>query len=420
MELRQYLSLVWKWAWLVVLAVFIAGASSFIASKAATPLYRTKTTIIVGRVIENPDPNARDFSTGQQLAQTYSQLARREPVLRSAIERLGLKMGWQALASQVNSNVIPQTQLLEIYVVDVDPYRAKVLADTIAEELIRQSPTTPDTTQEQLDFTHAQMEDLKLKIEQGHEEIIRLNRELDAANSSRLIQDLENKINVQEGKISGWQSTYSQLLASLQGGNTNVLSIVEIASLPSRPISPNIPMNVMLASVVGLVLSIGGIFLIEYLDDTIKSPEDIERISGLPTLGTIAQIEGSEYEDKLIALRQPLSPTVEAYRVLRTNLQYSSPDRPLRTLMITSPNPAEGKSITLANLAVVIAQSGKRVIAVDTDLRRPVLHTIFGLPNRHGFSNALLGNVENVLHQLQETGIQNLRILTTGVLPPNP
>jgi capsular exopolysaccharide synthesis family protein len=420
MELRHYLHIAWKWSWLVVLAVLIAGGASYFASKSATPLYRTKTTLMIGRAIENPDPRSVDLNTGQQLAHTYSQLARREPILAATIERLGLRMSWQNLAGRVSTNVVPQTQLLEIFVVDSDPLRAKVLADAIAEELIRQSPTTPDNSQEQLAFTQAQIDDLKSKIERGQKEINRLTIELDSANSSRLIQDLQNKISIHESKISGWQNTYSQLLTSVQGGNINFLRVVEVAARPSSPFSPNVSMNVMLASVIGLVLAVGGIFLIEYLDDTVKTSEDVRRASGLPTLGLISRISGKQYPDKLIALRQPLSPIVEGYRVLRTNLLYASPDKPLKTIMVTSPNAGEGKSVTLANLAVVIAQSGRSVILVDTDMRRPVVHTIFSVSNRRGLSDAILESPESVFDFLQDTGVQNLRVLCSGGLPPNP
>jgi capsular exopolysaccharide synthesis family protein len=199
-----------------------------------------------------------------------------------------------------------------------------------------------------------------------------------------------------------------------------VLSVVEEATLPRFPISPNVRMNVMLAAAIGAILAIGGAFLIEYLDDTIKNPDDVTRTSSLPTLGAIARIEGHEYSDKLIAVKQPLSPIVEAYRVLRTNLRFSSVDNPTRTLVMTSPGPSEGKSVSLANLAVVLAQSGQRVIVVDTDLRRPVQHKIFGLPNRYGLSDAILHPNPGVREHLQETNIENLRVLTSGALPPNP
>jgi non-specific protein-tyrosine kinase len=179
-------------------------------------------------------------------------------------------------------------------------------------------------------------------------------------------------------------------------------------------------MTVMLASAIGLVLAVGGAFLIEYLDDTIKTSDDVTRTADLPTLARIARIEGETYPEKLIAAHQPLSPTVEAYRLLRANLQFSSVDRPLHALMVNSPGPGQGKSVTLANLAVVMAQSGLRVVAVDADLRRPALHKIFGLPNSHGLSDAILQANPPVGEHLQATEVENLWVLASGPLPPNP
>ena len=421
MELRHYLSLIWKWMWLIILSVVVAAVSSYLASKAATPLYRTSTTLMVGRVTENPDPNSIDLWTGQQLAYTYTQLALRQPVLQGAIDSLGLEMGWQTLAAQVESAIVPQTMLMEISVVDTDPYRAKVLADAIAQYLILQSPAaTSAADPEEVAFIQAQLEDLKSKIEDGQTQLLHLQQEMDAATSARQIQDLENQINILDNKISGWQYTYSQYRIALQGGDVNALSVVEEASINPVQISPNVRMNVLLAAVIGMVLAIGGAILIEYLDDTVKTPEDVTRISGLATIGTIARIDGGDYAEKLIALHKPLSPTAEAYRGLRTNLQFSAVDHPPKSVVMTSPGPGEGKSITLANLAVVMAQSGMRVILVDTDLRRPVQHKIFGLPNRHGFSDAIISQENEFLQYLQNTSVENIRLLSSGSLPPNP
>jgi non-specific protein-tyrosine kinase len=471
MELRQIFGIVWKWIWLVTLAVVIASTSSFLASKAATPLYRTKTTLMIGRTIQNPQPNTMDLYASQQLAYTYIQLAKREPVLKGAIQSLGLNMNWQALAGQVSASNIPQTQLLEISVVDSDPYRAKVLADAVAQQLILLSPSSENKGDtEELAFTKAQLDDLKSKIENAQKELTRLRQELDASNSARQIQDLQNQIFLQDSKISGWQNTYSQLLLTYQGGDVNTISVVEEASIPTYPFSPNTKMNVLTAAAIGLVLAVGGAFLIEYLDDTIKNPEDVTRTTNLPTLGAVPIIEGDDYSKKLIAVNDPLSPIVESFRILRTNLQFSTVDHQVQTMLVTSPGPSEGKSISLANLAVVLAQSGLSVIVVDTDLRRPTIHKIFDLPNRHGLTDALLhikntsdkmqpdrvtatpslasfsGNPalnntispiqpasdqsemqpaivvasQEVTDYIQDTSVENLRVLTTGPLPPNP
>jgi non-specific protein-tyrosine kinase len=120
----------------------------------------------------------------------------------------------------------------------------------------------------------------------------------------------------------------------------------------------------------------------------------------------------------LIALRDPRAPAAEAYRTLRTNIQFSSLDKPLRTLLATSTAPDEGKSTTLANLAVTIAQAEQRVILVDCDLRRPTLHTLFDLPNETGLTSMIL--TEDAPPPLQETGVPGLSLLSSGPLPPRP
>jgi non-specific protein-tyrosine kinase len=179
-------------------------------------------------------------------------------------------------------------------------------------------------------------------------------------------------------------------------------------------------MQVLLAAAIGAMLAVGAAFLIEYLDDTLKSPEEVARTMGISTLGGITRISGDTPAEKLITIRHPKSPISEAYRVMRTNLQFSSLDRPLKSLVVTSPNPVEGKSTTLANLGVVMAQAGNSVVLVDSDLRRPMLHKIFQLSNKQGLTSALLEDEPLVDGHLQDTGIENLRVLTSGPLPPNP
>ncbi len=122
---------------------------------------------------------------------------------------------------------------------------------------------------------------------------------------------------------------------------------------------------------------------------------------------------------RLVTLTNPSSPVSEAYRTLRTNIQFSGLDRPLRTLLVTSTSPTEGKSTTLANLAITIAQAGKRVIVVDCDLRKPTIHEIFGLPNRVGLTSLMLPS-EDASEALQDPGIDNLTVITSGPIPPNP
>lgn len=188
MELRKYFRIVWKWWWLVLIAVFIASASSYYASKKAIPQYRSKTTLMVGRVTQNPDPNSAELYLGQQLASTYMQMVTREPVLRATVESFGWNIGWEQIAPKITANVVPNTQLIEIYATDSDPNLAKNLADTVAQQLIKLSPSgSNQVSQEQLIFIQTQLADLQEKITAGKNDLVDLNSQLDAANSAREI-----------------------------------------------------------------------------------------------------------------------------------------------------------------------------------------------------------------------------------------
>jgi succinoglycan biosynthesis transport protein ExoP len=169
--------------------------------------------------------------------------------------------------------------------------------------------------------------------------------------------------------------------------------------------------------VIGVVLACGAAYLLEYMDDTLKDPDDVQANLGLTTLGAVPRM--SVGGEQLVALADSRSAATEAYRVLRTNLQFAAVGMPLHTLLITSASPSEGKSLTAANLSIALAQAGKRVIAVDADLHRPRLHQYFDLPNGAGVTTALLQEQPSLDGLLQPHFIPNLRVLTSGPLPPN-
>lgn len=440
MALEQYFAVVKKWWWLMVASTLVAAVSSYLSLSRVPRIYQATTTVMVGQSLQKTDPTYQDFAISQQLAQTYANMVSRQPVLTSAAEALSLPyVPW---SGNVAARTVPGTQLMEISVRDTDPRRAQALADEIARQLILQSPTESVEDRDRRTFVQNQLQNLEANIQAAEEEIVEEQARLDAANSARAIQQYQNNIAALQQKLGTYQSTYASLLQTVQGG-TNYLSIVEPAILPTQPISPQVMETVMLAAAIGLALAVGGAFLIEFLDDTIKTPEDVTRVSELPTLGAIARMGGKTYADKLIAVRHPRSPVAEAYRALRTNIQFTSVDRPLRTLLITSSSPVEGKSVSLANLALVMAQAGRSVILVDADLRRPSQHKIFGLSNHHGLSNALLTPQPDPAEYLNEldlaslaplpapaddgespilqpAGIGDLQIITCGPLPPNP
>jgi non-specific protein-tyrosine kinase len=175
----------------------------------------------------------------------------------------------------------------------------------------------------------------------------------------------------------------------------------------------------MLAAVVGLMIAAGIIFLIEFLDDTIRDPQEITRRWGIPVLGMIVSYKSSSGE-ALVTVKHPRSPISEAFRSLRTNLQFAGIDTPIRTLLVTSPSPSDGKTTIVANLASVIAQSGRSVVIVDADLRRPRIHKMFQLSNRVGLTDQFIRTQDRFDGSLKSTEVANLHAITSGNLPPNP
>ena len=224
---------------------------------------------------------------------------------------------------------------------------------------------------------------------------------------------------------------------SLAGQKENI-KILDKAIVPLFPIKPKKKMNLMLGALIGLGLGIGLTFLLEYFDNSIKDPEELERL-GLPILATIPEISPSQLVKKvkrrggntevmsdaetiatrLIAHYDPKSPISEAYRTFRTNIQFKNKQSKNIVALVTSSAPKEGKSTTVANLAITMAQLGSRTILVDTDLRRPVIHSIFNARKEMGVTNYLMGKVglEDIV---KPTFVDNLSIITSGPLPPNP
>jgi capsular exopolysaccharide synthesis family protein len=421
MELRQYINVLIKWWWLILASVLVASTASLLGTLAIPRTYQSRTTLMVGQALQNPNPSQSDFYTGQSLAQSYADLVKREPILRAALQTLGLDWDWMALQGMITSRVVPGTQLLEIIVLDTDPQRAKYLVDEIVRQLIRQSPAGSNTTGgEDRQFIQQQVDDLKANITKGQAEVRQMDDVIAGASSARQIQDARSRQAALESQIATWQATYAQLMTNLQQGTTNFLSVVESAQVPGTSVSTSLASNVLLAAVIGFVLAGAAAFVLEYLDDTIKTSDDLRTMVNLASLGSVGSVDGDQHSDRLVTLNQPRSPQAEAYRGIRTNLQYSSIDRPLRSLLITSANPQEGKSLTAINLAIAFAQSGQRVILVDADMRRPCQHKILSLPNKAGLTSMLLDSNEQVSDVLQSVAVENLRVVTSGPLPPNP
>ncbi|MDW8267998.1 MAG: polysaccharide biosynthesis tyrosine autokinase [Anaerolineae bacterium] len=416
-ELRKYVLPLRKWWWLLLASTLVAMVSSFIVVRQQPFIYRTLAVVLVGSSIENRNPNINELWLSQQLAVTYADIAQRQRIRQAVMANLGL-----SALPEYNVRVVPNTQLIEITVTDTSPERAQAVANELANQLVALGPTTADAEDQRRQvFIEQQLIDLETKIRETQEEIERKQAELANLFSARQIADTQAQIAGLQNKLNTLQSNYAALLANTQRGARNTLTVIEPAVLPTEPVGPNKVAIILLAAAIGFALAAGTAYLLEYLDDTLKNPDDIRQITNLITLGAVPHLGRaiSSYEE-LIATNEGRSPGAEAFRVLRTNLQFAGIDRPLRTLLVSSPAPHEGKSLVVANLAVAFAQIGQRVIVVDTDLHRPRQHRLFGLPNNAGLTTALLTAQPATDGLLQETKVEGLRVLTSGPLPPNP
>lgn len=224
-----------------------------------------------------------------------------------------------------------------------------------------------------------------------------------------------------------YQGIYTNLLNNLESvqlarlQNTPNIVQIEPADVPEKPIRPRPLQNVLLGAAIGLILAAGVIFLVEYLDDTIKTMEDVEHILQVPVIGYIAEIQyNSKSGEGLYVIRQPRSPVSEAFRSLRTNLEFADVDRPIRSLLVTSAGPNDGKTTITINLAAIIAQEGRKVVIIDADLRRPKVHHFLGLHNQFGLSDLFRGKVTLPMIFQHTSDLENVAVVTTGSLPPNP
>lgn len=422
-EIRKYIMTIWRWWWLVILFTVIAAALGYFISEQEEQVYEATTTIIVGQSIQATELNNSDFSISEQLARTYADIARRQPVLQGVINNLGLDLSAQSLRGRVNVSPIEETQLLQISVEAGSLEEAQLIADEVARQLILLSPTSLENQQasENQQFIRQRLTSLQTKIEAGQARLEELETSMTGSLAADQVQELQSEINSLESLIADWENNYTQLLVFVEGERSaNYLAVIEPAQGSSTPIRPRTRLNTIIAGMLGFALSLGLIFLIEFLDDRLKSSDDLHQTLGLTVLGSISRIRGKHYQDKLITMHDMFSPITESYRMIRSNVQFASVDRSTKTVMITSAAPGEGKSTTIANLGVVMAQAGLKTVIVDADLRRPTQHEIFQVVNLNGLTDFLFAPEEDVKSFLKKTNLENLYVLPTGVLPPNP
>jgi polysaccharide biosynthesis transport protein len=414
-ELFQYLQPLRRWWWLIVGAAAIAGLSAFLYLRSQPVIFQSRTTVMVGSPIENPNPGSDVLYMTQVLARIYADLAQRSTVRQATMEALGFEDWLPAYTV----SALPDSQVIEISVTDVEPVRAQAVAKELVNQLVQLSPAGQEE-QERRNFVQGQLTSLERSIRNSEDERQRLEDELGKALSARDIRSIQDAIRALDDKLNTTQANYASLLANTGSRALNVIHVLEPASLPTRPVNARAALTMLLAVTLGAALAIAGAYALEFLDDAVAKVTQVERL-GLTALGSVPYVADADDEaGRLVMLNDRYSAAAESYRVLRTNLQFASVDRPLKVVQVSSPNVGEGKSMTAANLAIAIAQLGQTVILVDGDLHQPTQHRYFQVLNNVGVTTALLGNLEQVEKMFKPTAIPNLHLLPSGPLPPNP
>ena len=429
-DIKRYFYLLRSYWWVLLLTTLLGGGAAFISSSLMTPIYSTATTLLIDTNRGSSRTTASDLSAGEQLATTYAIIVESPRIRQQVADQVGLEIDQ---LGKIDADHVGGTQLLRITIENENPLLAAHIANTVAEVFANETQSLQtngfSASKENL---QAQLDYLENQIANSNNSLEKLDAQTPEAISER--NRLEDLVNRQNQSYTTLLQSFEELrLAELQA-TSNIMQI-DPAEVPLKPVRPRIMITTVLGTIVGLLLGVGIVLFSDFLDDTIKSSADIERLTRVPVMASVGRLRKATNEpgSELITINQPRDPSSESFRDLRTALLFSAVDKPNGTIVVTSANPSEGKSTVAANLAVVLAQAGNNVLLVDCDLRRPRQSTIFGRPNHTGLSMLLLeynpqadaseadAVISNAIQPVS-LGAQgsNLWLMASGPIPPNP
>lgn len=450
LNFSQYVDVLARRRWIVAaVAALVFGASAGYAFL-ARPIFRASTLM-------NIEPPSRGVSSegldaaekDSQYFETQYKLFKSETLLRRVYDDLKLAEtpefsgGLQKLADAVEVMPLPRTRLCSVNAESADPRLAQRVSSTLSQYFVEQNlnnqlfmskevldllqarmsgveaqrvneslPSVVNnklvqTIKEQIFSAEAQLADLRIKYTDQHPQVIALRSRLEQMKKV-LSTEVENVV----------QSLKTQLSGQLQGNNVR---IIDPAKVPSKPVKPRKELALAFGLIGGLALGVFAALLVELLDQTVRGQDDLERKIGIPFLGVIPH---TRHKKDAKAYEQMLSPDVsltsEAFRNLRTMVDFAEAVDGENAVLITSSVQEEGKSFVATNLAVALAQLGRKVLIVDGDLRRPRQHRNLLASSEKGLSDFLSGGVKDPAELVQPTEIPNLEVISCGPRPPNP
>ncbi len=415
MDINAYIKPLLKWWRLLAITTFLAVLSSSISTLFQAKQYVSRTTLRTGSTILNPNPDSGQISIAQQLSSIYADMAKREPIQTATMEALGID--W---LPSYQARVIPNTQLVEIAVTDTNPVRAQIIANELARQLILQSPAVNNSeTGTRQKFINEQLTSLESQIQETEKKIEELQKNLALLNSASQIAATEAEISQLTTKLNDLRDNYATFLANSQEGALNILSVIEPANLPTIPEGTNKLLIIFLAGAVGLILGVGAAYTLEYLDRTIKTTSDVERVFNFPVIGYLSQLNENG-NNATYVVNHPTSLIAESFRLLQSNLEFFQSYNSARTILITSPQQGNGKTTIAVNLTLSMSLSGQSIVLVDADLRRPAVHAALKIQKQPGLSD-VIRNKMTAKDAAREVKNKNHKIdvITAGTVLPN-
>jgi len=434
-SLHDYIAAIRRRLWVVVAAVLVAVAVAVAVSLVQTPRYRAEAELILRRtpgeqILVDEAGRVRSAEDATRELNNEIRLIESRRVRSAVAEAYDGPLDVDDVEAGIQSD---SADVLELSVTATDPGDAARLANDYAETYLtfrRQQQiddllTTASEIQSRLDGLDAQIAEISAPI-------VALDDQIAATTDREVRADLQERrsaevtrLRPQLAPLQGQQSLYRSQLNQVQVSaditQSGGVQLLDEANEPDRPVSPATLRNLVVAVLVGLI---GGLVLAlvrDRLDDSVRSKEDGERLTGKPTLGLVPRVgDRRDPPTGLVTLEDPTSAAAEAYRALRTSVKFLGVDQPVRKVLVTSAEPAAGKTVTAANLAIVLAQSGERVLLVGADLRRPRVHELFDVRPSPGLTTLLLGDAEPSAVCRRIAGVPGLSLLPPGPLPPNP
>jgi polysaccharide biosynthesis transport protein len=413
----QLRKLVRKWTIHVVALTLIGAVIAFFVSKSLTPTYEAKGDVLV---VAGPGQNAADIVT---LTSTAATLLTAPLLLQKVIDALNLGVSTDALARQVTAIPSSNTELVDVTARDPSAQRAAQIANAIMNTYVSdvtqanaarigQAGAVLQAQIKNVETTLSQEEQAVATAQQANQDTTALRAAV-AANTALLSQLTQSS--------SNFQATQAQ--------NLETVSVAVPAAAPLSPASPKISLTTALGALAGLLLGLGLAALLDFLDQGLHTADDVRERLGLPCLGVVPHYvvqlaKTGEDAPKLTPKQQRrMEAASEAYRRLRTNLLFAAAGTDLSSIVLTSARVGEGRTRTAANLAVAIANSDKHVVLIDADMRHPSQHRLFDKPIEEGVSELILATTSERVPSLNgtyATQYDNLVVITSGMIPPNP